>query len=801
MSLAANYQDVLDQITGYGLEVTTLEPGALRRVKAEGDRGKQKSGWYSLHELRAAGGDVLLVGAYGCWRNGGGAQKVALKGHALTDDERAAIKARIANDRRQAEAGRKALAERAARRAAAAWDKFSESGECEYLARKRVAAYGVRFSARGNLVAPIHDVHGRIHGLQVIYGDASTKKIKGRDKDFWPSGMEKRGHFFLIGAVSAPDAMLLIAEGYATGASLHAATGWAVAVAFDAGNLLPVAENLRRHYRRARILVCADDDFATPGNPGASAAAAAALAVGGVWVQPDFGADPVRADVSRAISPAGADMPASALREVIAEAVGGRAKLTDFNDLHAAQGLMAVRAQLESAAGGLLRRGAGFLPREAPSRGDGGGGKMRPIASLDEMEERFALVYGHGSTVFDFSERILLSLSDMRDACIRRELHRDWMQSPQKKIVRIREVGFDPGGQDEAVVCNLWGGWPTQPVAGKCERLLELLEYLCNHEDNSRELYQWVLRWIAYPIQNPGAKMKTALVLHGPQGVGKNMLFESVMAIYGEYGRVIDQSAVEDKFNDWASKKLFLIADEVVARQELYHVKGKLKGLITGDWIRINPKNVTPYDERNHVNIVFLSNETQPLILDKDDRRYTVIWTPPELSAQYYAEVKQEINEGGIAALHDYLLHLDMGGFRPHTRPPMTRAKADLIEMSIDSTERFVRAWLGGEMDQVPVLPCKSEDFYALYRAWCARAGIPKYAPAHILLGNAGKRSDMKKCVARYMNGAGLKQATFIFPRGQFDPPADKTQGAWLGECALNFRAGVDEWRGEIKDY
>ncbi|MBL7391299.1 primase-helicase family protein, partial [Escherichia coli] len=83
-----------------------------------------------------------------------------------------------------------------------------------------------------------------------------------------------------------------------------------------------------------------------------------------------------------------------------------------------------------------------------------------------------------------------------------------------------------------------------------------------------------------------------------------------------------------DKFNDWASGKLFMIADEVVARQELFHIKNKLKALITGDCIRINPKNVAAHDERNHVNLVFLSNEKQPLVLEKDDRRFMVMWTP-----------------------------------------------------------------------------------------------------------------------------------------------------------------------------
>jgi hypothetical protein len=116
--------------------------------------------------------------------------------------------------------------------------------------------------------------------------------------------------------------------------------------------------------------------------------------------------------------------------------------------------------------------------------------------------------------------------------------------------------------------------------------------------------------------------MRSALVVHGGQGVGKNLFFEAVMRIYGEYGSVIDQAAVEDKFNDWASRKLFMVADEVVARAELWHLKNKLKGIVTGTLIRINSKNVTAWEESNHVNLVFLSNERQPVAVESDDRRY-----------------------------------------------------------------------------------------------------------------------------------------------------------------------------------
>ena len=85
-----------------------------------------------------------------------------------------------------------------------------------------------------------------------------------------------------------PNGRILIAEGFATGATLHEITGHAVACAFSAGNLKPVAEALKRKYPDTVLVICADDDHATDGNPGISKATEAAQAVEGLLAVPGF---------------------------------------------------------------------------------------------------------------------------------------------------------------------------------------------------------------------------------------------------------------------------------------------------------------------------------------------------------------------------------------------------------------------------------------------------------------------------------------------------------------------------------
>lgn len=696
--MASNYDDALSQLHARGLVVDGLIPdGRTHRCRVDGE-DRERRGWYLLHEFAGAGGQLYIVGSFGVWHgNNAGTQKITLHRDALSAEETAALKARLADDRKRAKAHRDAQAKRAATRAGRVWAKASTAppeGGCAYLVQKDVNAYGVRFTDSGALVIPMCDARGTVHGLQFILPVGHPHRAKtGRAKTYWPAGLAVTGHYHVIGNPAAVGVCLVV-EGYATGATLHAATDLPVAVAFAANNLQAVGQAIVRA-TNAKILICGDDDYLTDGNPGQAAARAAALAVDGAWLVPAFPAD------------------------------RGGEKLTDFNDLQLfpSGGAHLVAAQVNAkldALGWRVRVGVG-RDREGGGESDG----LKPLLTIDEACDRYSLVYGGKATLFDHWEHELIPKADVLDV-LPDSGWRDWKIRPDRKLVRMREVGFDPAETDESIRCNLWAGWPTQPKRGKCDALLELLEYLCGTEaDNKAAVRDWVLNWLAYPIQHAGAKMKTALVFHGPQGVGKNLFFEAVMAIYGDYGRIVDQSAVEDKFNDWASKKLFMVCDEVVARMELYHLKNKLKSLITGEWIRINPKNVSPHDERNHVNLVFLSNERQPLVLERDDRRYMVVYVPDKLPAEFYKRVGDEIASGGIGALHQFLLDRELGDFKPWSAPLPTRAKGDLIEVSLESSERFLRDWIDGDTE-FPFGCCGSMQLYAAYRRWANANGVAR---------------------------------------------------------------------------
>lgn len=754
--IADNYQEAIDQMRDFGLDVQHVDKlGTWVRCK-EINGDKEDRCQYKLDTVRLDDGRVVLVGTYGIFRAAEFFhERVKLGKAKLSESERAAIKAKQkANEEEVARNRAKAAAEAAAT-AQAEWDKLPECTEHPYLTRKRVKPFGVRIAENGDMAVPMLDGKGNIHGLQWIY----PVKRHDMDKRYWPKGVSTKGHYHLIGE---PAWLVLICEGYATGASLAMATDLPVVVAFDAGNLLPVGEAIKARYPRAKILFCADDDYLGDTNTGINKASQAALAVGGSWLAPAFSED----------------RPSDKKGD------------TDFNDLHVRYGLDVVTEQVFAHLAGIGWK----APQKSVPAALGGEGGSLAVHDARSLTKRYALIYAAKSTVFDFQERVVMALSDLRDACANKNYVREWQEDPDRIVVRPNQVGFDPTGTDRNIRCNLWGGWPTTPRQGDCSMLLDLLEYLCSGEDNAREVFNWIVKWMAYPIQHPGAKMQTALLMHGPEGTGKNTFFGCLRKLYGRYGGIFSQTELESDYNGWASGKLFMIGNEVVTRAELYHQQGRLKNMITEPEWMVNEKFMPARNEANHCNFVFFSNRIDIAKLDKGDRRFCVVWTPEAMHHDIYNAVAEEIENGGAEALHDYLLHIDLGDFTPHTKPPMTRAKQDLIDLSMDNTERFYQHWQEGEMP-LPFGPARSAHLYEAYQYWCRLNGVAKPVTASILAGNLNKKPGCipSNVPEHVYSGASKTKARIYAPSSVV--PDGQTKVSWLSDSIKDFEAALFDWR------
>ncbi|MBP5986914.1 MAG: toprim domain-containing protein [Azonexus sp.] len=248
-----------------------IADGVLHRYQVEGDKAGSKNGWYVLNI------DAQPFGAFGSWKTGQSETWSPLSAEAMTEAERMAMTARVAAAKLARDAEQAAVHTSARQRAQGLWEKAGPAdGSHAYLVKKGVPAYGIKL-LRQQLVVPLRDVDGTLHSLQFIGADGRKTFL---------TGGRKRGCYHAIGR---PAAALCICEGYATGATIYQATGNATAVAFDAGNLQPVAKALRQKFPRLTLVIAADNDTETPGNPGLTAAQAAARAVGAVLAVPAFG--------------------------------------------------------------------------------------------------------------------------------------------------------------------------------------------------------------------------------------------------------------------------------------------------------------------------------------------------------------------------------------------------------------------------------------------------------------------------------------------------------------------------------
>lgn len=244
-----------------------IADGRLRRFRVDGDNGGSRNGWYVLYS------DGVPSGAFGSWKVGIKGTWCARKKSDLTPAEHTEHKRRMDATRKDREAEDRAIKKAAREKATMIWTSLPSAPDNHpYLMKKGVKNHGIRLS-KGDLVIPLRDSAGTLHSLEFI------KFIDGEGVKRFQFGGRKKGCYFPIGHVGDT---ICIAEGYATAASIHEATGHAVAVAFDAGNLLPVAQSLRQKFPTIRIIICADNDVSTPGNPGVREARKAAAAIGGL---------------------------------------------------------------------------------------------------------------------------------------------------------------------------------------------------------------------------------------------------------------------------------------------------------------------------------------------------------------------------------------------------------------------------------------------------------------------------------------------------------------------------------------
>lgn len=314
-----NEIDIINQFrnamaeTGIKTSADIKPDGGMNRFTPEGDKKGSLNGWCVLFT------DGIPSGAYGNWKDGITHTWCSKLQSELSQTERDEMQRRVAiasELRKEEEAKKHALA---AEHASIIWDAAEPCVTHPYLDRKKIISHGLRFGKfpvgetmhENTLLVPIYDGK-KIVSLQGIspsyfFADKSKMMLKGG---------KKSGCYFVIGDTKYAK-IIGVAEGYATAASIHAATGYPVYVCFDSGNIANVTEIAKSKHKNSRIVIFADDDRFNEVNTGIEKAKSASDKYHVSYVAPVFFDDD--------------DKP------------------TDFNDLHIKEGLHEVKTQIENA--------------------------------------------------------------------------------------------------------------------------------------------------------------------------------------------------------------------------------------------------------------------------------------------------------------------------------------------------------------------------------------------------------------------------------------------------------------------
>jgi len=657
---------------GLLLDNKTVVFNRLQRIAATNHAGKRKpkAGWYILFEYICKNGDVIYSGAYGN-HTLNISEKIVQEAREWSQAERDEYHQKMAEQEAAAEQAKREATEACIDKAQKIWPTLQDNAVNEYLNRKQVKGFGVRFCA-GKLVVPVYN-NGQLVSLQWIQADGSK---------LFMTGTPKKGAYFLIGKRKGNGSDIAIVEGYATGASIHMATGWTVFVAFDAGNLEAVALQVRQKYQSANIVICADKDESGVGEAKAKLAASA---VNAKVLLPIFEANDTES--------------------------------TDFNDLHVKQGIDAVTSQLFKAPVTVINLPTPLSKARTEKQENNQADSRFGRYSLGDLLNNFSLIY-NTDTCWDDINHQQMRLSNLRHL-VGRNRYKEWDEHDDRNVVKA--LVFEPSGVTPPNHINLFKGLVMQPSQSGmygCQKILNHISMLCKHREAE---FMWLLKWLAYPLQHLGAKMATSVIMYGKEGPGKSILFEKILGkIYGKYAITIGQPQLESQFTGWQSQKLFALCEEVVSRAEKSHFKGILKHLVTGSDVQVNEKLMPLRTETNHVNFAFLSNSTVPLELDLGDRRYGVLYCGEVPTAQYFIDLFAEIDNGGIEAFYGYLLSLDLGDFSPHTKPIDNLEKQNLVEASLPAPVLFYQEWIDGLLE-IPFCSCQKSELFEEFKKWCDR--------------------------------------------------------------------------------
>lgn len=312
------------------------------------------------------------------------------------------------------------------------------------------------------------------------------------------------------------------------------------------------------------------------------------------------------------------------------------------------------------------------------------------------LNERLAFVGGDINAVFDFEDRCMYPNKNALlykfanetyqvpkangEGFVEKNAAEQWLKWKERR--QYKDIGYFPGDGDIVnMKINTWRGYDCEPKKGSVKPFYDLLNFVFADD---RELMIWFLQWLAYPLQEPGTKLLTGVLLHSrAQGVGKSFIGYIMKDIYGDNFNVVGQEDLQGAFNGWVVSKQFILGEEITGSNSRRDAD-RIKNMLTRESLNVSIKYQPEYQIADCAQFLFTSNHVDAFFLEDTDRRVAVheITAPPQ-DEIFYQRIDRWRANGGAAHLFWHLLNdIDCSKFNSKAPAPITAAKSEMIALS-----------------------------------------------------------------------------------------------------------------------
>ena len=258
-----------------------------------------------------------------------------------------------------------------------------------------------------------------------------------------------------------------------------------------------------------------------------------------------------------------------------------------------------------------------------------------------------------------------------------------------KHTKHYQGLEFAPSGNHPDFL-NLWKGWKVAAKQGDVSIFLELVDALCDSDEGS---VKYMLDYLAHMVQIPEKKPEVAIVMRGPQGIGKGSLMKVIARLTENFKAITSSNSLAGQFSGHLMDAFVVFADESVWGGDK-QAEGRLKALITEEFVSIRALHKDEIQVRSYHRLFFASNEDWAVPVGEQDRRYFVVDCSPRYKdqtapGQFFHRFNNWLENGGTEAVLHFLLHRDISEFNPRVFPK-TQARVDLQIRSLGTSTRFI---------------------------------------------------------------------------------------------------------------